>query len=1349
MEPSRSGGVDPPVVAQRGDIGLWTACAALLGWVRWPSAAWLFLSSVGLGIWLLRRRTSSWTHALAAVILLAGVISGFVAAGALWRVQHDWASYRADEIVRADRHLDRELGELLQRADTAVADLARVASRGRPGDRQLRRARERGGLASVAFYDERGLPVAWDGVHQGVVPEEARLGQSRYVYAESPLFGYLYFTATVEDLGGTVVGAALLREELPEPLATPDPADFASRFEARHDERIRFLNAQRAGPAALWDLVWEEQPLVSVEIAEPTQAERRAGLRLDWGRRLVLLVLLAWLLLVAGEARDSRWKVLAGSAAVFAVVVPLGSLLALEPLFSRADFLLPGPAPMTLGRAFAVTAALAFLLGVSKTPRSRGRPLVTAFVVGVGFPAGLAWLGGAASPALLGGPEAVWVAYGVLVAVALSWLAHVAIPMGRGQDERAERPGLLIAAALVAVALAGVVALGVRNWRLELWGIGFLWSVPAALVAMGLPSAAVARRSALVAVLAAVIGATAAASFTWAHRTGARMAVAVDQLARLGTPVDAYLEYLLERLGVEAREVQERTSRPIELLYEAWAASGLGHEGYPMWLTLWTEGPDPREELPIGVSDPRPRIADEYVAIARQEGTIQVRRFDQEDAHYLATIPLLDSWVITAVVPPRRELLSTSPLGPLFASVERSTQSPLSLVPIPPSLGPVEPGPVRWTPSETGFDADQVVFFPEGAYVAHYGLELPGPLLLTARGTLLVLLSILTFVLLSGLGRLARTEGPRLTGQWLAVFDSFRARVTLALFSFFLLSTAVIGTLAFRTLAGATSRTATALALRDAQEAAESYRGIDDELQPMARQIGADLIVYRNGQLDRGAVHELVELGIYPGLLPPGVHRALDTGEAVSAAQAGFLGRWPYVMGYQRINRGLVMASPTGLEAGALAFGRREAVDLLGFAVVLGAALSLGLALLVGRSLTRPIQILRVASERVGSGNLSVQLPGTKLDEFDAVFDAFNRMVQRLGATRDALVRSTRRTEAIVEEAATGVIAVDPDGDVVLVNPRAELLLGADVALAAPLPAQGRGPAAEFRRWVDRFFRDGLPEGGTEFQFGERRIRVRGRRVSRDEPFGGAVFSLEDVTDELRAERVLAWGEMAQQVAHEVKNPLTPMKLGVQHIQRAWKDRAPNLDEVIERNVDAVLKEIDRLAEIAGSFSRFSAPAEAVPNPLERVDVRAVIDEVLALYHGGSPSIRFRGEVDGPLPPARSRVGELKEVLVNLLENARAASTDGSEVIVRAGRSRDAIEVSVIDGGTGIPATDLPRIFLPHFSTRSSGTGLGLAIVMRLVQSWGGEVSAESVEGQGTTMRLTLRSWPDEQTPTP
>jgi two-component system, NtrC family, nitrogen regulation sensor histidine kinase NtrY len=329
-----------------------------------------------------------------------------------------------------------------------------------------------------------------------------------------------------------------------------------------------------------------------------------------------------------------------------------------------------------------------------------------------------------------------------------------------------------------------------------------------------------------------------------------------------------------------------------------------------------------------------------------------------------------------------------------------------------------------------------------------------------------------------------------------------------------------------------------------------------------------------------------------------------------------------------------------------------------------------------------------------------------------------------------------------VEEVATGVIALDAQGRITLANPRAEALLGNRLPLNQPLPNPGESdPETALARWVEGYMRDDLREAGTELQFGDRRIRVRARRISRRGPPGGAVISLEDVTDELRTERVLAWGEMAQQVAHEVKNPLTPIKLGVQHIRRAWEDGREDYGEILARNVEAILPEIDRLAAIASSFSRFAAPTPAGEKPLERVDVARVVDEVLALYAAGEGPVRFSAELNGELPPVRCRAAELKEVLVNLLENARAALPEGGRVRMEGERRVGGVELRVRDDGTGIPADLLTRVFEPHFSTRTSGSGLGLAIVRRLVESWGGTVRVESREGEGTLVRLALPGW--------
>jgi len=240
---------------------------------------------------------------------------------------------------------------------------------------------------------------------------------------------------------------------------------------------------------------------------------------------------------------------------------------------------------------------------------------------------------------------------------------------------------------------------------------------------------------------------------------------------------------------------------------------------------------------------------------------------------------------------------------------------------------------------------------------------------------------------------------------------------------------------------------------------------------------------------------------------------------------------------------------------------------------------------------------------------------------------------------------------------------------------------------------------------------------------------------------GGLVLSLEDVADELRTERILAWGEMAQQVAHEVKNPLTPIKLGVQHIRRAWEDQRPDFAEILRRNVDATLAEIDRLASIARSFSRFAAPETAGEAPVVPVDLAAAVEETLDLYSMEEGRIRFEGEVPDAVPPVRSRASEIKEVLVNLLENARLAMEDDGVVRVEVEPLEEGVELRVRDDGPGIPEHLLPRIFEPHFSTRASGTGLGLAIVRRLVESWGGTVTAESRVGKGTVVRVLVPRW--------
>jgi signal transduction histidine kinase len=813
--------------------------------------------------------------------------------------------------------------------------------------------------------------------------------------------------------------------------------------------------------------------------------------------------------------------------------------------------------------------------------------------------------------------------------------------------------------------------------------------------------------------------------------------------------VDPYLQFLLERTAAALTVLDGDGVSPVELLYGSWRQSGLAEEGYPVWMTLWSAGDIPQEELRVGFGGlDRPAVADVLLDDARAGDTIQVRRFEHADAHYLMLAPLSEGRLVSAVVPPlQTSARGASLLGPLFGEPTRVGGDALTLIPLLADEVPVGAESLHWVRAPGAWFGELALRYPGAAYHAHYEIRLPGRVVLVARGALVLAGVLLVLSALWALGGVP-TRGQRGSrGRLRLALSSFRARVTLALFGFFALSNLIFGGLAYRTIAGASLRAARVLSERAVHDAAATYLDVQGEMGLLARRVGSELVEYRGGELRDASVPELVELGLYEGWVPYPVQEALVGRESLLEVTTTDLGSWEYVTAWRRLPDGDVLGAPVPLQAGAAAVQSREIAHLLSFAVLAGGGLSLLLALLVGRTLTRPIQTLKVASERVGSGNLGVRLSERRPDEFGAVFDAFNRMVRRLRRARRELVRVTRRTRAVVEDVATGVVAFDAEGAVTLVNPRARALLGLPLR-EGTRPDASVGVGGEFVRWVELYFRDGLLEATTEFQAGPRRLRARARRIGRRGADAGAVVSLEDVTDELRSERILAWGEMARQVAHEVKNPLTPIKLSVQHIRRAWDDRHPDFEEILDRNVHAMLREIDRLAGIASSFARFGAPGAASGQAPGPVALEEVVHEVMALYLSGEGPVRFVDRVPTALPPVAARPQEVKEVLVNLLENARAAVRDRGTVIVEAELDADDPDTWVVlrvsDDGVGIPPSVLPRIFEPRFSTRSTGTGLGLAIVQRLVEGWGGSVVAESDPGRATVLTVRMRIWGED-----
>ena len=1331
-----------------GWLGPWIVLASLSLWTASPGDAVLVLAAAGATaalLWPPRWRGRTWGAGSA--ILVLAILAAFGAQRQVDQLTSGWDEYWTElEQEVGENRLGAELQGLLAAGELAADSLASMAEQLAVSQdvTAIERLRARHEASAMALYDREGQLILWDGVHRGKVPESAQRGEQRHMYRDLPLFGYLYVTAVASD-GSVAMTAHLLRTDL-SPDVGVEVGDFGSDFLRETGESIRISAESPSGSERVWELtVPGGERLLSVVIERPELAARVSTVIGRWQAAVSIALLLAWLLLAIGgpAARLGAGTAAACGLLFVAAFLPLDQIDRLTGLFAPGLFELPGPLPISLGRLVLLALAGFTVVAVLPRPKLEIPFWLAGAISSVLFPLIILLTQSGLFPESLAGGRLEWIAYQGALAALLTLVVGSALAFTRARPEGNQ--GLAAAAMVTAVALAAGGAAYVGMTRaLPIWWTA-LWFAPTALAAASIGAWAGWQRPLVGWLMAGVLAVTAALPVAWQQQIAAEVAEGAARLTAVAAPEDLVLRRGLIRLGEVADSLEQAGQGDVDIMYGAWRRSGLSEEAVPLRITMWPDGDEAGEELRIGVGTDRPDLLAGIASAARVRGVSEVIHVDRDDARYVIAVPLSDGHVLTAAGPAVSTVRSSrSALAALIRDGSASRAEPLTLIPLLPS-DPHLPGSIAWERTATGWQGDRMLEFENQAYHAHHVVELPGPLLALARGFLLLALDLLVFFSfwLGGraLLREVMPEEMRVSG-WVI---SFRARVTLTLFGFFVLANALFGTIAYRTLTEASVRSAQAIAERVVEDAADWYLSLSGatggtRMERLAQQVGAELLEYRDGELREGSVEELVELGLYEGWMPLAQHRLLDGTEGIRAYTQTSLGRWRYITAYRRLPDGDILGVQVPLQAGATAIQTTDLIELMGFAILLGGALSLVLAWLAGRALTSPIRALQVASEAVGAGDLQLPLPSTRRDEFGAVFRAFNRMVRRVRRARRQLVRTSRRTQAIMDEAAVGMIALDAAGRVMQVNPRAEEMLNSEVFVGRNVPSEG--PLGEtLSRWLTHFLTSSADQADMELSANDRRVRVRASRLGSLGSRRGVVLALDDVTDKLRAERVLAWGEMAQQVAHEVKNPLTPIKLSIQHIRRAWEDEAADFDDILVRNADAMLTEIDRLAAIAQSFSRFGAPSGEGDTPLSAVSVPAVLDDVMALYGGGSsPLVSFEQDAPHDLPTVVSRGSELKEVLVNLMENARDAIGDRGLVRI-CGRldGDDAVVIEVVDDGSGIDEDLLPRIFEPRFSTRSTGAGLGLPIVQRLVNSWGGSVEVTSVPGEGTTVSVRLQ----------
>ena len=220
-----------------------------------------------------------------------------------------------------------------------------------------------------------------------------------------------------------------------------------------------------------------------------------------------------------------------------------------------------------------------------------------------------------------------------------------------------------------------------------------------------------------------------------------------------------------------------------------------------------------------------------------------------------------------------------------------------------------------------------------------------------------------------------------------------------------------------------------------------------------------------------------------------------------------------------------------------------------------------------------------------------------------------------------------------------------------------------------------------------------------------------------------------------RSNRLAAWAEMARRVAHEVKNPLTPIQLSIEHLLKVYSDHSINFDQALKECSDVILKQVKTLRRLVSDFSQYGRPA--VLNKSE-TDVAALIDEITSHYRFPK-GIEVDLVVESELPEIQMDAEKIRSAVMNVIENGLQAMNGAGTITVRVRRGTGTnVEIQIQDTGQGIPSDILPRLFEPYFSTKNGGTGLGLAIARKNIEDHGGSVQVESVEGHGTTVTISL-----------
>ncbi|MBV9620809.1 MAG: HAMP domain-containing protein, partial [Gammaproteobacteria bacterium] len=424
--------------------------------------------------------------------------------------------------------------------------------------------------------------------------------------------------------------------------------------------------------------------------------------------------------------------------------------------------------------------------------------------------------------------------------------------------------------------------------------------------------------------------------------------------------------------------------------------------------------------------------------------------------------------------------------------------------------------------------------------------------------------------------------------------------------------------------------------------------------------------------------------------------------------------------------------------------------------VLLAMLAAVYLAIYSAQRLVRPVQDLIAGTRAVGKGDLATRLPLPSRDEMGFLVHSFNDMTKRLRRARAeatqsqlAVERERTRLAVVLARLSTGVLAIDRELTLRMANEAAGAILGMDLAAATgralPELAAGQERLGQFVAALAVRFAAGREEWREQLDLdgagGRRTLMCACTPLPGDSDVGFVVV-FDDITTLLQAQRDAAWGEVARRLAHEIKNPLTPIQLSAERLRRRLLAGMSERDaEILERGTRTIVQQVETMQQMVNAFSEY---ARAPEMQISRFSLNQLITEVADLYRSQDPRVQIRLDLDAQLEAIEADRGRVRQILNNLLTNALEALEGVSGPRLDIGTRRECgteaeyAVVSVGDNGPGFPRELLGRVFDPYVTSKPKGTGLGLAIVKKIIEEHGGRIDAENRPEGGARVRVVL-----------